>query len=1051
MRRAALVMLWSVALLMATPSMAYAAETIAAFLIAQGVSSFISYVVAYAASSIASSLVMSAFSGKKSNNSAGGFQAQTRENKQVVRSAVTARRIIYGRQMVSGPLLYAESTDDQNTVLHLVVALAGHECEAIDEVWLGDKKLGTLSASGQVLDGYYSGSSEESGSDAFVVPGTLGFGVTHNEEQFLRFTEVYDNTDAAALTDASPAAPGPGQYSHVDGTITFHASAAGHSISTTYKWTDPFVVVKKHLGTADQEADSLLVAESGGKWTTAHRGRGICYVYCRLRINQNNNKFATGIPNVRCVVRGKKLYDPRTGFTVWSDNAALAVRDYLAGADGVAADPDEIDDAYTIAAANACDERVAMAATALDFTAAAATDLCAFAADDPRFANGDGVTLTSTGTLPAGLALATTYYVIRESAREVKLATSPANAAARIAINITGAGTGVHTMTHADQARYTCNAVVNLSDKPRDIIPSLNTAMAGTVCYTQGKYRIFAGAYTAPTVTLTAADLREDLTVRTRVARRDAFNRVRGTFVDPARSWEATDFPAVENSLYEAEDGEQITRDIELPATTDYIRAQRLAKIVLEKSRQGMVVEFPAKLTAFKLSVWDTVNVQLDQLGFTPKVFRVIGWKAAVGQFGGVDLVLQEESAASYAWAFGDATLYDPAPDTTLPNPFEVDAPGPPAVVESLYETTGSAGVKSRATVSWAASDGFAVSYQLEFQPGGAGPWTVLPLTAAVSLALDDLAPGTYRMRVKAFNGFGASSPYAPDDTGALVEILGLTAPPADVTGFSVIKSGGVGIAQFSLHGDLDVRIGGRIVVRHSPDTSGVTWEQGIIVEEFNGDAVSGLVPLMTGTYMAKARDSSGNWSTNAVSFVATEGMVTGFTVAYSTTQHPAFTGGKTNVVKIGSVIQLDSATLIDAMATSIDAWPYIDSIGGVSGTGRYNFDTYVDCGSSATRRFEADVRAQSFDSGDLIDSRLGNIDTWDSMEGTTVNDCDVTLYVETTDDNPAGSPTWGPRTPFFVGDFTCRAARFSLDFVSGDANHNIKVDTLKVDIKVPV
>lgn len=66
---------------------------------------------------------------------------------------------------------------------------------------------------------------------------------------------------------------------------------------------------------------------------------------------------------------------------------------------------------------------------------------------------GAAVVLTTTGTLPTGLSLATTYYVIRTSATTIKLATNLANAIAGTAINITAQGSGTHTATITYTAR----------------------------------------------------------------------------------------------------------------------------------------------------------------------------------------------------------------------------------------------------------------------------------------------------------------------------------------------------------------------------------------------------------------------------------------------------------------------------------------------------------------------------------------------------------------------------------------------------------------------
>lgn len=96
------------------------------------------------------------------------------------------------------------------------------------------------------------------------------------------------------------------------------------------------------------------------------------------------------------------------------------------------------------------------------FTADAGTDVCTWTstANIPsNILTGTRVRLTTTTTLPAGLATATDYYVIKESDTTFKLATSYANAVAGTQINITDAGTGTHTVTWL-LPRYTNGAGV---------------------------------------------------------------------------------------------------------------------------------------------------------------------------------------------------------------------------------------------------------------------------------------------------------------------------------------------------------------------------------------------------------------------------------------------------------------------------------------------------------------------------------------------------------------------------------------------------------------
>ena len=96
------------------------------------------------------------------------------------------------------------------------------------------------------------------------------------------------------------------------------------------------------------------------------------------------------------------------------------------------------------------------------FTADAGTDLMTYTSTTNLPSNiltGTRVRLTTTTTLPAPLATATDYYVIRMSDGTFELATTYANAIAGTQINITDAGTGTHTITWL-LPRYTNGAGV---------------------------------------------------------------------------------------------------------------------------------------------------------------------------------------------------------------------------------------------------------------------------------------------------------------------------------------------------------------------------------------------------------------------------------------------------------------------------------------------------------------------------------------------------------------------------------------------------------------
>lgn len=102
---------------------------------------------------------------------------------------------------------------------------------------------------------------------------------------------------------------------------------------------------------------------------------------------------------------------------------------------------------------------VAQSATssALDLDHIAAVDLMAsitaangankaFTATAHGYLTGMKLTVSTTDTLPGGLAALTDYYFIYLSPTTGKLATSQANALAGTAVDITNAGTGTHTI-----------------------------------------------------------------------------------------------------------------------------------------------------------------------------------------------------------------------------------------------------------------------------------------------------------------------------------------------------------------------------------------------------------------------------------------------------------------------------------------------------------------------------------------------------------------------------------------------------------------------------
>lgn len=89
------------------------------------------------------------------------------------------------------------------------------------------------------------------------------------------------------------------------------------------------LVVRFYSGAPGQTADAELISTSDGRWAANDVGAGVCYAVVRMTYSEE--LFPEGIPELGFIVRGAKLYDPRTGTTAWTRNAAVVLWNALRG------------------------------------------------------------------------------------------------------------------------------------------------------------------------------------------------------------------------------------------------------------------------------------------------------------------------------------------------------------------------------------------------------------------------------------------------------------------------------------------------------------------------------------------------------------------------------------------------------------------------------------------------------------------------------------------------------------------------------------------------
>ena len=610
----------------------------------------------------------------------------------------------------------------------------------------------------------------------------------------------------------------------------------------------------------------------------------------------------------------------------------------------------------------------------------------------------------------------------------------------------------------SNQKIFTCNAVINTGQSLINNVKVILSSMRGIMPYSQGKYGLVIEDQGSATFAFNESHIIGGISIRSE-SKKTKFNRVVATFPDPSANWQLNqiEYPiagSAEEAGYLAEDGGiELVKNMDLPCTTNVYSAQDIAEIGLKRSRSALTVTFNATSEALNCSVADIVTVTHSTPGWSAKAFRL--QKLTLNPDGTVAVSLVEHQDSIYPWSV--KTEADNVPDTNLPDPFLVASPLPTGISEELYITVNSKGTQSRAIFSWAApNDAFVVNYEAEYKANGASIYTFITTTSALKANVDDIPPGQYDFRARSINSLGAKSEWSYLNNKT---ISGLTAVPGDVNNFSIRALDGQCHLTWSRITDLDVINGGYVRIRHSRLTANATWEDGQdIGEAIAGSQTFAVLPLLSGTYMAKAVDEGGRFSTNAKYAVTTVPNILDFNAVVTATENPSFGGTRTDMIVVNNILKLDGAPRY-ILAENSDFLiaengdrlaREIGDIGVIEETGSYYFANSVDLGETYTSRLTANLSSSVTVASDLIDYRTALVDTWNNFDGASSDAITAVLELRTTSDNPASNPTWTDWAPFLVGDYHARAYEFRVIVTNTDSDYNIAITALSVTVDMP-
>jgi len=326
--------------------------------------------------------------------------------------------------------------------------------------------------------------------------------------------------------------------------------------------------------------------------------------------------------------------------------------------------------------------------------------------------------------------------------------------------------------------------------------------------------------------------------------------------------------------------------------------------------------------------------------------------------------------------------------------------------------------------------------------------------TSNPSITLRSLRAGTLTIQIRAISVLAKQSSTA----SATFQILGKTALPGNVQNLSIEPiSANTARLKWDPTVDLDVKVGGKVHVRHSSLVDGsATFSNSVdLISAIPGTSTDVAVPLLEGEYIVKFADDGGRFSPDDTSVIVDLPDAIGKLLIkeHREDQQTPLPFQGTHVDTFYSsqydALTLDGSTLIDSIA-DFDAIPIMDFLGNIKSLGTYTFLDTVDMGMALEAvEFQRRFVTRAFLPSDTIDGRIALIDTWNDVDGAAVNNVNARLYIRSTNDDPSGSPTYGAWAPFDSGTFKGRGFQFKTELTSSKVDENILVDELGYKIEL--
>ena len=578
-------------------------------------------------------------------------------------------------------------------------------------------------------------------------------------------------------------------------------------------------------------------------------------------------------------------------------------------------------------------------------------------------------------------------------------------------------------------------------DTSRNILTNVRELIKGCrgyLPYSAGKYSLVIETTGTASITLTEDDIIGGYSLTT-PDKNEKYNRVIVGFIDPDRNYQVNEiqWPPIDDSglpsadqhatMKTADGGFLLEGRFSFSTITSQYQAEEMAEVILRRSREALSLGITVSFDAYDLAIGDIVNITHSSLGFSAKPFRVLG--ITFNEDFTVGLSLVEHQDSHYTWA--TKTQATATPTTNLPNPFNIQPPASVSLDDTLIEYNDGTVIVALDITVGASPDSFIDFYQVEYKKSTDSDFIIYAQGSGLThRVLNVIDQQTYDVRVKAVNTLGVSSSYV----SAQRKIVGAIEPPSDVTDFSCNILGQEAHLGWEQIPDLDLAY---YNLRFSEATDGTAdWQNSVaLVEKVSRPATSISVPARAGTYLIKAVDKLGNFSSNATAVISNVTSALNFNVISTQNEHPDFAGTNTNTVITDNAIELDSSELFDAASGNFDdeTTRFFDS--GVANadflsSGNYEFADVIDIGAKHTARITASLTQTADNPDDLFDNRSGLFDSASSnFDGDVAANCNAHIEIATSDDNV----TYTAFRTFVIGEYTARYFKFRVVLISRD------------------